>query len=365
MKVQEKYFDAAMQTSMMEKIHPVLSKTTGENEKRLIEEFWQKATRYFGIIYGLDAAMERGELDEESASDILIQETDIILPEGKKLEDDINNVELMKKIKRTFRECVIPLGLKSKIVKHAFTKPSGYAGDYGLIEIIYDRKTLSGNIGYCIDRRFQMDDYARAVRSRMNKMKEILARFITTAPGQSLEILNIACGSCREIKEMFDENTFDGSKKITFSLMDQDKDALEFSLKALENSPPHVEYRTLCNSVYDYIKNPDAHREKLTGKDLIYTIGLADYIPESALKSLIIFLYSLLKPGGKLVIAHKDSKNFSPLAADWWCDWTFHLRNEPETIELVKSSGIQDYDLSVTREKETNIIFFMIIEKKK
>lgn len=365
MKVQENHFDISIQASMMEKIRPLLLKITGDSDKQLIEDFWQKATRYFGIIYGLDAALERGEIDEESASDVLIMETDIILPEGKKLEDALTNHEAIKKLKALFRECVIPLGIKSKIVKHAFTKPSGYAGDYGLIEIIYNHKTLSGNIGYCIDRRFQMDDYARAVRSRKNKMKDILAGFIKNAPGQSLDILNVACGSCREIKEMFDENTFDGSKKILFTLMDQDRDALDFSIAALKSSPPGAEYQAQCNSVYDYIKNPDTYRENLYGKDLVYTIGLADYIPDSALQSLIVFLYSLLKPGGKLVIAHKDSKNFSPLAADWWCDWTFHLRNEPETINLMKTSGIKDFDISVIRETETNIIFFMTIEKKK
>lgn len=350
---------------MMEKIQPLTSKISSVNEKHLIEDFWRKATRYFGIIYGLEEALEKGDIGEEEASSILIRETDIILPEGKKLEEAVNNSDHMKTVKRIFRECVIPLGIKSRIVKHAFTKPSGYAGDFGLIEIIYNNKILSDKIGYCIDRRFQLDDYARAVRSRKNKMKGILADFITSSPEKSIRILNIACGSCREIKEMFEENPFDTSKSVSFTLMDQDKDALDFSLDSLKNSPSTVEFRTQCNSVYDYIKNPDAYRGQLSGQDLVYTIGLADYIPEPSLKSLILFMYSLLKPGGKLVIAHKDSKNFSPLAADWWCDWTFHLRNEPETINLVETSGIKDFNLSVKRETETNIIFFMIIEKKK
>jgi extracellular factor (EF) 3-hydroxypalmitic acid methyl ester biosynthesis protein len=365
MNVKENFIDVTVQTSMMDKIQPLTTKISNVSEKHLIEDFWCKATRYFGIIYGLEEALKNGDIDELNASDILIRETDIILPEGKKLEESLNNSDQIKTVKRIFRECVIPLGIKSRIVKHAFTKPSGYAGDFGLIEIIYNNKILSDKIGYCIDRRFQLDDYARAVRSRKNEMKNILADFITKAPGKRIDILNIACGSCREIKEMFEDNTFDTSKSVSFTLMDQDKDALDFSLNALKNSPSHVEFRTQCNSVYDYIKNPDTYRGQLFGQDLVYTIGLADYIPESSLKSLIHFMYSLLNPGGKLVIAHKDSKNFSPLAADWWCDWTFHLRNEPETISLVKTSGIKDFDLSIKRETETNIIFFIIIEKKK
>jgi hypothetical protein len=130
------------------------------------------------------------------------------------------------------------------------------------------------------------------------------------------------------------------------------------------SSPSNIEFDYHCHSVYDYLKEPIKHRKILDGQDLVYTIGLADYIPDQALRDLIAFLFSVVKPGGKLVFAHKDSKNYSPLAPDWWCDWTFHLRDMQETINLVETSGIRDFNLSVVRETDTNIIFFIILEKK-
>ncbi|HPV41136.1 MAG TPA: class I SAM-dependent methyltransferase [Spirochaetota bacterium] len=363
MKVQEKFFDEATHASIKEKIQPLLARVTNEKEKRLVSEFWDKASTYFGQLFGIDKAIDQGLIGEDPASDIVIEETDAILEEGKKFEESINNLELIKKVKKLFRECGIPVGIKSEIVKHAFTKPSGYAGDYGIIEMVYNEKIISKGFGYCADKRFLRDDYARAVRSRKSKMREILTDYLCTIKSSSVEVLNIACGSSRELQEMFDMATFDPSKKIKITLVDQDQEALDFSRDVLKNAPAHVELAFLKHSVYDYVKNPDPYRKILSGKDIVYTIGLADYIPDQPLKSLIAFFFSLLNPGGRLIIAHKDSKNYSPLAPDWWCDWTFHLRNEAEVVDIVKSSGMDKFNLSIVRETTTNIIFFIMIEK--
>ena len=116
--------------------------------------------------------------------------------------------------------------------------------------------------------------------------------------------------------------------------------------------------------MYDYLKDTPHYHELLKGQDLIYSIGLVDYIPADALQAQTRFFFDLLNPGGHLVIAHKDSKNFHPLTPDWWADWTFHLRNEQEVVDLFKESGISDYTLTVERETNTNIIFFIDIMKK-
>ncbi len=349
----------------MEKIKPLLAEISDAGDRRLVEEFWSAVGLYIGIFYGISSALEEGRTDQESGSQVVIHETDAMLSKGGKLEESLRDPALIKKIKKLFRECAMPLGAKSDIVLHAFTKPRGYAGDYGLLEIIYNDRPLSSGLGYCIDRRFQIDDYARAVRSRMKMMKEILSRIINDAGPGTLNVLNIACGSCREIREMIDEGMVTRTGAISFTLVDQDREALDFSREALSGSPRNITCDFQSNSIYDYNREPARYGGMLHGMDLVYTIGLADYLPDDTLKRLVAFMYGLLRPGGTLIIAHKDSKNFNPLAADWWCDWTFHLRDEAETVGLVKDSGIKDYGMTVIRETETKIIFFITIEKKK
>jgi len=346
----------------MEKIKPLLAEISDAGDRRLVEDFWTVAARYIGIFQGVNSAMDEGRTDPEEGCTIVIRETDAMLSEGKKLEDSLGNPALTRKVKKLFRECAIPIGAKSDIVMHAYTKPRGYAGDYGLLEIIYNNQPLSRGFGYCIYRRFQIDDYARAVRSRMKKMKEILSRIINMSAAETFHVLNIACGSCREIREMLEEGMVTRKGNTSFTLVDQDSEALDFARESLSGSPRNITYDFRRNSIYDYIKDPAGYAA-LAGRDLVYTIGLADYIPDDALKKLVSFMYGLLRPVGTLILAHKDSKNFNPLAADWWCDWTFHLRDEGETVSLVKDSGIEGYRLSVIRETETNIIFFILLEK--
>jgi len=297
-------------------------------------------------------------------ADDSIKVTKEILNKGDELELLINDNDLIKKIKHTFRHLGARFALESDFVKHAFLKPHGYAGDFNIIETVYDNNVTSPGLGYCVDKIFQQDGYARAVRSRKELMKKYLVDFIKKPGTSDLNILNIACGSCREIREMFKEFIFDSEKKVNFTMIDQDKDALNFSKDHLSGSSDIAAYNFLAHSVYDYVKDPDKYREILEGQDLVYSIGLADYLPDDALKSLIRFAYSLLKPGGRLVFAHKDSKNYKPLAPDWWCDWTFYLRNEPEVVDLVQNSGISNFSIKTERENATNIIFFLDIEKK-
>lgn len=364
MNKKKEYFDSAIYSASLNKIGPLLDGITSPEQLNTVKEFWDRSAHYFGVIFAIKTAIESGKIGEEAAYEIVNRETEAILMEGKNIEDSVQDESLIKNIKKLFRECGLPMGMTSEIIKHAFLKPSGYAGDYGIIEIVYDNRILSRGLGYVADRIFLNDDYARAVRSRKDSIKARLAGYLKNGPEQRLEILNIACGSCREIKEMISENRFDDSKKFSFTLIDQDQEALDFSRKALAGAPLNFEFRYIRNSVYDYLKDPESHREALANRDIIYTIGLADYIPGPALKSLMVFLFGLLKPGGKLLIAHKDSRNFRPLAPDWWCDWTFHLRDEAELRRMVETCGIENFSLTIEREADTNIIFFLIIEKR-
>ncbi len=360
MNIEEKVLD---QNSIQDRIEPLLEKIADKKEKKATKEFWYKhSIEYFDLLNSIDVSIQEGKVAPESVWDKVIKATDEVLLEGDKLEGILNGKRTIRRVKRLFREVGLLWGSKSKIVAHAFLKPSGYPGDYGLLEIIYDNMTLSEGFGYCADKTFLEDSYARAVRSRKDKMKKILGEFMKNCQSPA-DILSIACGSSREVREMFSENEFDGSKKIRFTLMDRDQEALNFSKKILKDSPGNVKYKYMNHNVYDYVDQPEEYYKIIGKKDLIYTTGLADYLRPGTLKGLISFGYNLLKPGGKLVIAHKDSKNYKPLTPDWFCDWRFHLRDEPEVVDIVKSSGIKDFSLKIDRESVTNIIFFLIIEK--
>ena len=350
-------------SSLLKRIEPLLETVKSENHKKAIKKFWEEdVVSYLLKVASIDNAIKKGEIDAPTASKDVLIETNKVLKQGDKLEDILNDSEYLKKIKGLFRISGAPYALQSQSVKHALEKPGGYAGDYEMLEFIYNNKPLSEGLGYCADETFLADDYAKAVRNRKDTMKKKLKAFLESDP-KDFNILNIACGASRDLRELFAENTFQLTGKTTFTLIDKSKEALDFSKEQLKDHPSGTEFLFYNHSVYDYLKEPDKYHKLLAGQDVVYSIGLADYIPEDALMKQIGFFYDLLKPGGKLIIAHKDSKNYHPLLPDWWADWTFYLRNIDDVVNLAKSSPIKNYKLNVEQEDNTKIIFFITIEK--
>ncbi len=350
--------------SFAAKISPLLKKIENSDKKAIVSDFWQNhVAPYFTELHTISEGLDNNTLDYDMATQRTLKATQEVLKKGGETEDKLNDDEIIKEVKAYFRVVGAPYGLASKAVRHAFEKPGGYPGDYELLEFIYNDVPTSDKFGYCADMVFLNDDYARAVRSRKEMMKVILLEFFEERKHKKTSIFNIACGASRELREIFKEKAFCFDQPVTFTMIDKSPEALAFSEKELAHSPANVNYRFVNNSVYDYLKERDHYSKEFSGQDLIYSIGLADYIPADSLSQQIRFFFNLLNPGGRLVIAHKDSRNYIPLTPDWWADWTFFLRDEDEVVNLVKTSGIENYTLTVEREKNTNIIFFLNIQR--
>ncbi|MDD5610073.1 MAG: class I SAM-dependent methyltransferase [Candidatus Omnitrophica bacterium] len=339
---------------------PALSNINDPDSKKRIDGFWNKDFKgYLDKLIKISDALDRGELDKEEAVASVTDISEAIFHAGDELEAFLNNKVIIKKIKKAFRELCGPWVYRSKIVKHAFDKPRGYPGDSKLIEIIYDNKPISENIGYCCDKYFLNNAYAIAVRNRKDRMRQLLADFINNFPTDEIKILNIACGSCREIKELYSDRNFSTNKRVDFALVDQDSEALDFCRNSLKNYAK-VSFNFLQHNILEYIKDNNKYSKILGKQDMIYSIGLADYLPDRVLVSLFSFCYSLLKPKGQLIIAHKDISRYKPLPPDWACDWAFYPRNQNYLIKMITENSIKGFDLKVERELSGSILFLIL-----
>ena len=104
-------------------------------------------------------------------------------------------------------------------------------------------------------------------------------------------------------------------------------------------------------------------KDLFDGKDLIYSTGLIDYLPDRLLKRLVKLCYDGLNLGGRLILSHKDRDEYIPMKEDWLADWKFVPRNEEKLLDIVAQAGIQRSDIEIIRE-DSQIIFFLIMDKK-
>lgn len=292
-----------------------------------------------------------------------------ILLKGYCLEELISDKTKIQRIKDNFRQLVGAWIYKSVIVRRAFEKPQGYPGDYKLLEIIYDNKPISKNIGIYFDNNFLKNPYAAAVRMRKDRLKGLLQQYINETNFNHINILNIACGSCREIQELLPD--LKAKNRITFTCLDWDEEALRFSQDKLlssmtmgagaENKTKNAELQFVKENIMNIIRNKSLLKS-LGKQNLIYSTGLIDYLPDRVMKRFIYLFYHLLEPGGKLVLTHKNrDKTFPPIVPDWFCDWRFVPRNKEEILKLFYTSGISRFSLPWESDDFAYTYYFTII----
>ncbi|OFW53507.1 MAG: hypothetical protein A2163_08975 [Actinobacteria bacterium RBG_13_35_12] len=350
----------------IQQINEILAMIRKNEIKKITLDFFKKDVKMFlQKSIKLDQKIETNRMVLSEAEKEYFTDINEILQKAEELEKVIDQRLIMQKVKNAFRMLLIDSPMyKSLMVRRAIEKPHGYPGDYQMIELFYDNQPISKGIGFCGDKYILNENYVRAVRKRKDCMKKILSDFIKNSRLSSIKILNIGCGSCREIKELF-LSGFMTNKKLFFTLIDQDEDALLFSNDTFKHIskyiPKSVEFNFIKENVLNLFKSK-GHKDILKGQNMIYSIGLADYLPNIYLGRLIKFCFEILEPKGKLIIAHKNIKEYKALAPDWFCDWSFFPRNRRNLIDIV-NTYLDNTNHDMKFMENSKYIFFMIINK--
>ena len=279
------------------------------------------------------------------------------------MDGSLADASLTRAIKQRVRLLLGPILYKSRGFRHAFTKPRGYPGDYEMLEMCYNNVTVSpleSGIGRYFDRYGFDRPYSEAVRMRKNMMRDILRQSINTATSDEYRVVNLASGSIRDIREMFDAPVLPVGR-ATIMCIDQDDQALDFSQQQIDRiDTGAVEVQLLQGNI---LRLEELELGEPGSIDMIYSIGIADYLQDRMLNKIFHDCMRLLRVGGRLVVAYKDRERNKPLVFNWYSDWNFIPRNESEFINLIEqAAGSTPIGINIVREP-TGVIFFADITK--
>lgn len=272
----------------------------------------------------------------------------------------------LAEIKKQFRTHIQPWYCKSWLMTQATTKPKRFPGDFKLLERIYDNMpVLSGTdgnsqgVGIYLDRWFLDSHLAQAVRSRKDYMKDYLASRLERQNEQPFHILNLASGPCREWQELPENLDLNGVK---LTGVDIDKEALEYTeLKLNSMTDRGLELNVSEDNILKMaLRKSELVKEKYGLQDLVYSIGLFDYLPDNMLVRVVSRGYDLLKQNGKMVLAFKDKEMYKTTRYDWMTDWIFQPRNETSITQFLQNNGFTSDQTKVSRERLNTIIFYEI-----
>ena len=220
---------------------------------------------------------------------------------------------------------------RSRYFNRSLHKPHGYAGDFRMVEWMYDLEgdpcadpTQPGIVN-CMDHVFATVHSVRGVWERRRRFAGLLRQEYERNGGQ-LRVLDVACGGSRYLADFLGGAGDLGRVELT--LIDQDAAALAYCRESSLRRWAH-RLRTLCLPIRRL-------GEALpSGEfDLVLSAGLFDYLDDASGRALLAHLVRLTAPGGLTAVANFHPEDLSRNVKDWLVDWVLVFRREQELAAL-------------------------------
>ncbi len=309
--------------------------------------------------------IEKRCLSPEESPEELLKETNYAINNMceacKAFELDVTDKDIIRDARIRFREKTNHILSKSYLINRARTWPMGYQGDYKMLEYAYKNTSFSEGIGYYLDLYLLNADLAPAVRNRIKKLKDILRDELLNREKPS--VLNIACGSCREVFELSPEIEKSGAK---VTCIDLDNDALAFAANRLSytNISPLSSDQVILRK-YNALRmfDHELNMSEFGMQDIIYSVGFFDYLESDFLSRLLKASYAMLKPGGKLIASFKDASRYRHQDYHWIVDWDGFLQRYEEDFMSIFSEAQIPFSAITEMREETGVIVFYVITK--
>ena len=259
--------------------------------------------------------------------------------QGNKVVCEIrHDPKIVNAVKRYTEATLMPELMAGKLWNRSYTKPLGYPGDFQVMNYFYNISLL-GETAYekfCHKLGYSSGE---VISFRMTMVRQAIARLATVAAEKgksSFDVASLGCGPAQEVRNFLKADVL--PLPVSFTLIDQDHEALTY---AYENSFPEVarlngqaKISCLHTSFVQFLS-----AGKLVGKlglqDLVYSVGLVDYLSARQANRFVTGLYEKLKPGGTIVVGNmRHSEDSLEWLLDYVTDWKLEYRTEDEMLAM-------------------------------
>lgn len=237
------------------------------------------------------------------------------------------------------------LGL-STLIDRSYTKPRGYAGDYLTLQMVYDDQPDGvRRLGPYIDRWFLGIPASCAVKNRRKLLRDIIIDTALHCHDRPAAITSLACGPAREVFDIFGEAHY---PDIVATCLDIDDQALTYAHGIADS----IGVTGRVAFVQANIVKVALGRQplELADQDLVYSIGLIDYLADHLVVKLLDWIYRHLRPGGTAIVGNFDIDNPDRAFMDHLLDWKLIHRSPQDLAALFAQSQFGDAPVDVRRE---------------
>jgi hypothetical protein len=250
------------------------------------------------------------------------------------------NKETLRYAKGIFRRELDDYFKYAPFIERARKKPLGYAGDFEMMNQIYRNEFEGSSLFGALLHKWGINEASsHSVRYRRTYFKEKFREL--SRQGREVKVASIAAGPAKEIVDFVRETSQSNLDLFTFVIIDQDKEALlnakRHITEVLLKHEKDAKIIYVPTSVKQILEGSDAPRKLATlGFDMIYAVGLYDYLTQPVAKLLTRELSTWLNPHGQIHIGNFHPSNPTHTISELAAEWSLILRTEMELLDLVR-----------------------------
>lgn len=226
---------------------------------------------------------------------------------------------------------LLPLLHQDLFTHRAFVKPRGYPGDAVMLDYVYagedpdwpDDPAFT-TLGAAVNRSLNRHPTVRAVRDRKHTITRVIDGLGEARPGAA--VFSVAAGHAREAGA---SRALREGRLGRFVALDHDPVSLEVIRRDLGG----LGAQTVCASVVDLVRGG----LDLGSFDLIYSMGLYDYLRQGLAERLTAALFARLRPGGRLLIANFQPEAEGAAYMEAFMDWWLIHRTSEDLLALTRA----------------------------
>lgn len=228
-----------------------------------------------------------------------------------------------------------------------YMAPYGYQGDFEIIDKIYQKYICSDNHLANWDHYFQSLAASKAVRNRKAYFKNLLHTKMKTY--DTLEVLNLASGPCRDLKEFYEESPC--GDKVMFDCVEFDPRAINYAKHLL---PHQLQVNFIQQNIFKFTPTKKY--------DLIWSAGLFDYFNDKTFMRILHRIAVYTKANGEVIIGNFHPRNPNKNCMEF-TNWQLHHRTEKDLEKLAKKAGIANQRQITIESEPAGVNLFMRIQQ--
>lgn len=278
-----------------------------------------------------------------------------------KASDDIPP-ELDAEYHSLVRQHLHPYMMCSPFIHHIYSKPLGYAGDYGALQKLlgdpFEGHTLFAKL---LNAWLVLNPAGEAYRTRVSTILEALRHQARQCHNRGAEfrVLSIGCGAANEVVRFAASD--DLCNNTNYTLVDFSADTLVEAKKNVDAAMREhwrlMQARYVRMSVQGLVLDEGRMARKgvpsfgpvakAQGYDFIYCTGLYDYFSDRVTRRLTQSMYNMLAPGGRLLVCNFTPANPIRNFMKYVLDWDLKHRT-PEQLLTLAPAGTKSEQLRIT-----------------